>query len=233
MAIMTLEPRLRANDLFNSLKREEEQEDRKIEISKNEVLEDLIKKFENVLADKHLGNLFCEDAYKEIYPRLGTYCSENIEKFSLTLAGYQDEKQFQLKAGIFLSALANRSKDYRVILHTNHLIDPPPYIGFANTNNIAIEGSVGMLSAALMNGGEMIINGNAGYCIGHVMSGGKIIVKGNAGHNIGERMNGGEIHLQSQYKSICSMLDGGSIYLQKRLIIKNGKVIPGSNVKWL
>ena|SRR5208283_2467197 len=49
------------------------------------------------------------------------YSAKDVEAFSMELAGFQNERQFSDKAGLFLSALINNCKEDDFVVHTVHL----------------------------------------------------------------------------------------------------------------
>jgi hypothetical protein len=250
--IITLEPRLYAEDLFDGLRPEKEQgEDRRIEVKRDERLEEMIAGFERVLKNKKLNPLGYQETYERISKIPRRYNSEEIEKFTLLLGKYQDSVNFDEIPGLFLSALINQSDDENFVLHTGYLTSYLHYIGWLNKKNITIKGNAGTClgrsmkngkiivegdsrnnTGVLMSGGLIEIRGEANDYVGSQMSGGKIIVRGNAGSNVGWAKTGGVIHLYGGYETISSYIYRGDIYHKGKQIIKAGKPVEGAKIKW-
>lgn len=110
------------------------------------------------------------------------YSAKDVEKFSVALAEFQDDvfdyNSFVYNAGLFLSALIGNCPDSDFVIHTRHLTNPPRYIGFRNTKNVTVEGSVEDYSGEKMASGRITINGDAGVGLGHDMEGGEIHLEG-------------------------------------------------------
>jgi hypothetical protein len=165
------------------------------------------------------------------------YTAKDVEEFSLVLEEFQHEKDFSMKAGLFLSALINRGKDSDYVIHTQYLDRPPALIGYYNIKNIQIIGDVGHRIGCRMENGSIVVNGNAKECVGERMNGGSIFVNGNVGFGIGSYveggditvkgdagtfvgwyMKGGTIKLDGDYGSRSKDFKGGRIYHKGRLI---------------
>jgi len=211
-------------------------EEEKLEAREAEVLRQLKitwKKFEYAEA-KHKEN------YKNIAAHLkGTrYSAKDVENFSLALAEFQRETYFPEKAGFFLSALINNSRDADFVIHTRHLSQRIDNLGYGNTKNITVEGNAGYAVGYAMKGGTITVNGNADFVLGFGMKAGAIIVNGNAGSDIGwgmqggaitvngnaeagvgDVMFGGEIHLNGKHKGLGNRILGGKIYHNGKLIV--------------
>jgi hypothetical protein len=234
----TLNPILRAEDLFDSLGKEQrEPEDRKIEITKNERLEELVKGFEEVLKIKLKP--FQPNFNNLIYIIKIIPTSKEISDFSILMSDYQDHKEFRKYSGLYLSALINKSKDKEFIINTNHLEKLPDYMGFENNGKIIrinkdigdflgdgmkkgiiyVRNSEGALGYN-MKGGEIHAD-NSGYSLGFSMAKGRIYVK-TAGIYIGDSMIGGKIYIENKYDDLSNNIKGGNIYFQGKLIVKDG-----------
>jgi formylmethanofuran dehydrogenase subunit C len=236
MTPITLNPILRAEDLFDSLKPEEKQETRKIEIKKSERLEEIVKCFEKVLKR---NDFISHEVYNKILEYIKIIpTSKEILEFSILLIEYQDNNGFKVDSGFYLSALINKSYEKEFIINTRHLEKLPYYIGFRNNGKIIyINSDAGMFIGNSMQSGEIHVE-NAGDFIGRSMQGGIIHVK-NAGDYLGNDMQGGTIHvknagyigyfmqggtinIKNNYKSISDSIQGGNIYHKGRLIVKDG-----------
>jgi hypothetical protein len=163
--------------------------------------------------------------------------AKDLEEFSLSLEEFQHEKDFAEKAGHFLSALINSGKESDYVIHTQHLVTPPDYLGYKNGKNIIVKGDAGLIVGSgmkrgsisvrgntghwlggLMQGGSITVEGNAGDGVGYSMKSGSITIDGNAGYDVGAKMKGGEIHLESNYENIADDIDGGRIFHKVKLI---------------
>jgi glutamate synthase domain-containing protein 3 len=157
--------------------------------------------------------------------------AKDVEMFSVALAELEGEKDFYSKAGPFLSALINNSKDREFVIHTTHLAFPIQYIGYHNTKIITLEGDAGDDVGCMMKDGILVVRGDAGCSVGQGMvggaitimgkamdnvgseiCGGRITVEGNAGENVGCYMKGGEIRINGEYASLSKEHEGGKIY---------------------
>lgn len=151
-------PVLAMANKFKGYKPEDEQITRNAEIKSNPVLESLKKAWRSCK---------CTDWSKD-YPRMLKaveklkYSSKDVEMFSIALAGFQGEKDFADKAGMFLSALINNGNENDYTIRTGHLAVPPNYIGFRNTKNIVVKGDVGRGIALGMISGKIYFEGNIG-----------------------------------------------------------------------
>jgi len=111
----------------------------------------------------------------------------------LLLGEHENKKYFESFTGCYLSALINGSKDKDFNIITNYLTKTIDYIGYKNTKNIDVNGSVGRWVGFRMEGGKITINGNTGWYVGDRMKDGKITVNGNAGVWVGFFMENGKI----------------------------------------
>jgi hypothetical protein len=230
---LILTQKLKAEDLFDGLTPENEQgEDRKIEVRKDERLEELARDFERILENKRLGR-FGPGELSELDYQYHWICrSENIEKFSLILGRYQDLEHFSFVSGLFLSSLINHSDDNDFVLHTTHLTTYPGYIGYFNTKNITIKGNAGKFLGNKMSSGRLIVEGDADSLAGDKMTGGLIAIMGDANYCVGSQMKGGEIHINGDYGTISEFIFGGNIYHRGKQIFKAGEPVEGAKVKW-
>jgi len=139
--------------------------------------------------------------YEKIYSGMlekvkGLECpAESIEIFSATLPRFQDEPEFGLKVGLFLSALIETSKDKNFVLRLGNIGDQVSSIGYSNRKNIIVMGDTGRSVGQEMKDGSIIVEGNVTYELGFGMVGGDIKVNGDAGHSVGQSMVGGSIRV--------------------------------------
>ncbi len=143
------------------------------------------------------------------------YSSETIERFSIALAEFQDQKEFCARAGIFISALINNSPEGSFRVHTSHLSEPVSSLGFYNIKEITVEGDVGDLAGLRMKGGRITVNGNARYQVGWSMEKGTITVNGSAETFVGNGMKGGIISVRDAGDLVGSMMKGGRIIIER------------------
>jgi formylmethanofuran dehydrogenase subunit C len=252
--IKRIGPSLKYADLFSGLEPEfEQRKDRKIKIKSGKGIEGLLRIFERTLFKDPFNEDYNDELYEDSYSRCERslrrkYSSKEIEQFSLCIIKYQDRIHFSDYAGLYLSALINNCKDKSVIVHTQYnkgLFR----LGFENNKAMVVYGdagdNLGMRNSGEIivygnaenwlgdeNSGRIIINGKTGFIIGGEMTDGEIIINGNSGDLIGDRMQGGKIHLNGDYETISKEIKGGDVYNKGKLIIKDGKEIPGEEVRW-
>src|SRR3989338_823431 len=146
------------------------------------------------------------------------YSAEDVEKFSIALAEFQEESGFSAKAGIFLSALINNGTDEDYIIHTNHLTQTINLLGYENTKNVIIDGNLGVFTFYKMKTGQVKVNGNVDNYIGKLMAGGQIIVNGNIDAWVGIEMSGGEL------------IVNGNVRIWLGSDMSDGKIVVNGNV---
>ena len=122
------------------------------------------------------------------------YSSEDINEFSRNIKEIQDDPDFEYKAGIFISALINKSNENEFKIVTKGSISMS-YLGYKNTKKIVIDGDAGDMLGYKMSdqNSKITVLGNAGDSVGKEMNGGFIVVQGDAGDRIGEKMKNGSI----------------------------------------
>ena len=98
--------------------------------------------------------------------------------------------------------------------------------GFININ-----GDVGENTGYLTSGGLITINGNSLSYLGHNMKGGSLIINGFAGDNVSSNSLG-NIFLNRDYGSISQNQDKGNIFHKGKQLIRDGKPVPGVEIKW-
>ncbi len=209
----------RAHNQFGRYKREEYYPVRTPDTKKNEVVAQLKEAWRN-FHFKH-NSMSVIEYRKALNSIKGTnYPAKDVEMFSLILSEFQDEKDFDRKAGLFLSALVNTGSSSSYIIHTYHLEIKPEELCFENIKNVIINGDVGDCCGNNMQTGKLVIQGNAGQFLGEFMTGGAIvcngdadgglaqtmeggtiIINGNTGPTIGQGMKGGEVHIEGDYNS--------------------------------
>jgi hypothetical protein len=179
MTSKTLKPILKAEDLFDSLDKEQrEPEDLRIKIEKSERLEEIVRGFEEgfKIVDNSEAYIF-HKIYKDIQI---IPTSKEILEFSVLLNDYQDYNDFEINSGLYLSALVKKSDEQEFTINTQHLGKKTCLIGYEN------------------NGKIIHINGDAGTGIGCSMTKG-IIYAGNVNSFFGDSMLGGEIYAKKLF----------------------------------
>ena len=229
-------PKLAVSKRFGMYKDEEKKAVRDPDNKKDEVLERIREAWRRINPDHNMHGKYVEACREINRLQLHLNCSsKDVERFSVALAEFQDEKDFSVKAGTFLSALINMGRDSDYTIHTGHLTKGIEMLGFKNTKNVivrgnafdgtgawmksgllVVEGSVVTVGVA-MDGGRIIVNGDSGE-IGDGMRSGVIIVKGNSLGKVGKNMTGGEIHVEGEICSIGELFHG-KIFHKGKLIV--------------
>ncbi|NYZ74492.1 hypothetical protein H0O00_05085 [Candidatus Micrarchaeota archaeon] len=206
---------------FSRYRPEEEKAVREIEVVEDKTL----KKMKDAWKACNVTDEAPDD-YSKILKKVKKleYSAKDIENVSLALVEFQSEENFQWKAGAFLSALMNNSKDTEFVIHTAHLAEPIDYLGYKNTKSITVIGNIGRDVGGLMKDGDIMVDGNAGEAVGVSMKGGTITVNGNAYGYIGQEMDGGTIMVNGDAEEAVGVdMKGGSITV-------NGKVGEGVGI---
>lgn len=158
------------------------------------------------------------------------YSSDDIRDFSLRMSVFESLDSFVL-SGSFLSALINTSteKDFEIV--TEHLSRQMAFLGYGNTKNVKIKGSVGEYAGYSMIKGLMSIQGDAGIGLGTGLNGGKILVSGNAGEEVGCVMENGTIEILGNAGQLLGMdMIGGRIVIKGNVGEKVGQRQYGGDI---
>jgi hypothetical protein len=150
-----------------------------------------------------------------------------VQRVCIAMREFQGERNFQTRAGVFLSALFNVeefSGKEALRLDLRHLDVPLNYMGLRNRKNLVLIGDVGTDAGHKMESGSILVEGDAGDEAGSDLCGGKLIIHGDVGIKLGEWMRGGEIHVHGRKKSkgllvISGHLKGGRIYSEGKLVV--------------
>ncbi len=185
--------------LFGRYKREVKQPVRQLDVNESKVIDAVKVVWQKIRYDK------CDDwrfpaKYKEVFELLKDInCSaKDVERFSIGLAEFQDERYFSDKAGTFLSAMINNSSDTHFIVYTKYLSGGTKEvrgIGHMNTKHITVEGNVANDVGWGMSSGKILVKGDANEFVGWGMVGGVIVIEGYAS-SAGERTIGGKIVIE-------------------------------------
>ena len=152
--------------------------------------------------------------------------ARDIELFSIGLVKFQEIPDFNYISGIFLSALVNSSEDSDFSIRTKDLSRTLQFLGFKNTKNMVVHGSVGDHFGCDMVRGRVEVNGNAGHYFGVKMVGGSQILNGNViGGWLGDNMNAGNITVYGNIRDLSEHVLGGNIFQRGRQLVKDGEEI--------
>lgn len=193
---------------FRKYGTEKEQTVRTPKVVEDETLRQLMDRFRSFRSSYHTASNL-EEHYQEAVEAIRgiEYTAEDVEKFSVALDDFPDDRCIYENLGYFLSALVNEGSDRDYTIHTRHWAKLPDILGYKNTKNLTIEGDVGDF-------------------LGYLMQEGKILLKGTARDLIGSNMIGGEIHIEGDIISFISdKIEGGRIYHKGRLIVENGTIL--------
>ena len=191
----TLKTRLSARDDFDSLRSEQEQPQRKIEIIPDSALEKLIYGFTRLVkAPLSATRGTVGDTY-EISEVLmpDNHTASDVEKLCIALYDFQDSSNFSELAGVYLSAAVNHAEDNRIQLPVRVLGKRLHYLG------------------AYLNGKNLRILGDVESHLGYEMRDGLIEVTGNAGRDIGFNSKKGKIHIRGNAESVVHVQFRGAI----------------------
>ena len=140
---------------------------------------------------------------------------KDITNFSIALAEFQNQADFGMRAGFFLSALINRSKEKGFMIITKHLENSVDVIGCGNEKIITIDGDGGSYLGYRMGGGEITVNGNAGWHVASEMQDGTITVKGDVQGYLGNDMSSGIVRVEGDAgQGVGSLLHGGTLIVE-------------------
>ncbi|VVC00707.1 Tungsten-containing formylmethanofuran dehydrogenase 2 subunit C [uncultured archaeon] len=122
------------------------------------------------------------------------YAARDVLEFSIALGKYQTHPRFEECAGLFLSALINKSSEKNFTVITEHL-ENISELGYANTKDVIVRGNCGKGFASRMESGRAEVFGDAGESAGSGMKGGTVIIHGNTGDRPAADMHGGELFI--------------------------------------
>src|SRR5208283_1236224 len=199
--------RLAASSRFGPFKPESEQRIRSVLVQQDPKLEAMMAAWKSVeYSGQNSGECYgnCVTAVRNL-----DYSAKEVERFSLSIAEFQNEDGFGKKFGLFLSALVNTSQEDEFVIHTTNL-DCIDFIGYRNEKEVIVKGNCDRGIGSEMKGGSIQVEGNAEE-IGAGMEYGKITVKGNAGGKIGWFMKGGEITVDGNAGEVGRCMFNGSI----------------------
>ena len=220
---MEREMKLVAEDVFDSLEKEEEQEVLIPKLETSPGLDIILKTFEEKILPLYKNSSYIEIEY--LMPK--EYSARDITQFSLRLHEYMDKWQAHTFPN-YLNALMNHCKDEKITIFSSHLHNKRlPQLGLYNgkdtpAKKITIFGNVGDCLGYQMYNGEIHLKGNCQGYLGFNMQGGIINVYGNAGKEVGSFMKGGEIRLHGTCEYLSQYLSEnvtkGKLYHKGTLI---------------
>jgi formylmethanofuran dehydrogenase subunit C len=231
-------PKLSVGGRFKGFQPEEEKASRKAEVQESEA----VRQMKVAWKAWRYSDISSYQDYRAILPIINNlqYTAKDVEGFSIALVEFQDEDNFSVKAGLFLSAVINSGNDSNYEIHTQHLKMPPDVLGYNNEKNIVVNGDVGYMVGGEMRGGSITVNGDAGSSVGEWMNGGNIVVNGNGGHSIGEQMRGGCITIKGNVGSeVGSGMEDGNILINEDAgsrvgwEMEGGSITIDGNVGWM
>jgi formylmethanofuran dehydrogenase subunit C len=138
------------------------------------------------------------------------YSAEDVTRFCIALAEFQDVKQFHEIAGSFLSALIANSPEDSFVLPVGQFVRRIDNLGFHNTKNLTIIGDTGHYAGAGMEKGSILIKGDGHRQVGGGMTGGSIIIENDAS-SVGDGMQGGEIEVKGSPGEAGKDMKGGLV----------------------
>jgi hypothetical protein len=224
--------RLKAEDLFESLKPQEEQEiDRKIELNGDIVLEELLRAFQDSLQHLTYSAPLHDGLEEYFFDFKYPIRAKNIENLSVLLTAYNNVEGLDLgvRAGNFLNRCILKCQDTNITIRAQNFSEKLEYLGsFNNGKRIHIIGDVGRNVGEFMESGLIYVEGNAGHYVGQSLVGGIIGIKGNAGEWAGLNMSGGLIRIYGS----TGMFPGEGMFSRGKLIIgKKPEVYLGNLIK--
>ncbi len=212
-----------ASKMFGKFASEPEMAVREQVVTKDKKLNALLAVYNYLGFDGHMTNNglvphFIDDVYNNAasWTRDIACSPADIEGLSVALTQFQDEPDFPSRAGIFISALINYSKETGFTVRTKQLACGLNYLCMRNWKDVGIDGDVGESAGWRMSNGSVTIEGDTDRSVGEEMTGGLIIVRGRAGSFVGSEMKGGEIRLEGSYADISNEFKYGRIFHKKR-----------------
>jgi formylmethanofuran dehydrogenase subunit C len=209
--------RVAAGKRFGRYKGETERAIRKADVKEDETVARLIEAWES---HDVRGNRM-EKEYDKVHTLLEGLgiSAEDIELFSVALTDFLDEKRFPAKAGLFLSAMINLSKDEPIALDVTHIPVKLRFLGIKNRKDVIVTGDLGEYSFERMEGGSVVVHGSTKRA-GHGLKGGSLTIHGNVRGDCGAYMEGGSIHVKGEAgsesieRSIGHKMSGGRIAVE-------------------
>ncbi len=206
------------SDYLQELNEQVVQEESKIQVVENPVVDLLLSKLEEMIWQCKKAHLTV--VYDTCLSRIQgvEYSADDILSFSTRIASFEELIYQNPEAiGKFISALVNNCKEEDIGIFTKGYGEKIDYLGCRNEKNLTIIGDTGNNTGHFMIKGSLTVTGNAGvhtgmwlesgqllvegsteHCCGVGIKGGKIIIKGRAGTDIGGGSTGGEIYIEQK-----------------------------------
>ncbi len=140
------------------------QEESKIQVVKNPVVEEICERYERWLERIRISNnrIMAENITQDCLKGL-VYDAKDVSNFSLMLHLYEGKEHLS-ESGIFIGILVNMSKGQEFEIHTKQLRTKINNLGFLNSKEkITINGDAGDYTAVMMQGGKLIVEGNVSH----------------------------------------------------------------------
>jgi len=216
--------KLKAEDLFEGLGREEEQpNERRIEVVQSGELTSLIKLFEMYLpiAKGYTGPGSYRKAGRIIDQ---SFSSRSITEFGIVLPKYCTEWALVNSSMLFVSVAMNRSNDLSYVLDFQSFPIPLDFVGYglAEGKSLKVFGDCGICAGG-RNQGDQVFNGNCGNWAGDSNQGIQEF-HGSCRWRAGN-YNKGTQRFNGEVGSFSRKLGKGNIYHKGRQIVKNGRKI--------
>ena len=213
MSILTLEPIVRADDLFDRLDNEgNQQSDKTFQVERITGLGRLLEGFDRALKvpfDYRGLNAVYEDM-QHLTP---VASAEDIEKFSKLLKPFQTLENFDFLAGLYLSSLINNSvdSDFRISLSSEE--KRIRSLGYLNKKNIIVNGNIYGIGSLIS--GNIEVTGDCEEIKN--IYGGNILVRGNCDYP-GQCMTGGFVEVLGDASCVGSSSSRGKIIIHGNVL---------------
>ncbi|MFH0860863.1 MAG: hypothetical protein V1921_06645 [Candidatus Altiarchaeota archaeon] len=159
--------------------------------------------------------------YDKISEELGDINVDSVQLqriYDAILPNYALDESGTQRAGMFLTALIQKSKESELKLTLHHPVDALGYKLKAE-KTVRIKGNIGSHTGYDMERGRFEIDGNAENKTGIFMKNGVIHITGNAGYFTGTGMENGELRIDGKTADrVSPNFRGGKIY-------ENGKLV--------
>jgi hypothetical protein len=126
-----------AGSTFNRYKQLPENKIRALDIEEDKIGQKIVGMWNAFNTDEDRGywSLSDRNAHaRQLVSRLGMVCSDDVTRFCVALTEFQDMKEFPVRAGVFLTALAYYCPEEQCIIMTRHLSKAVAYLGSELTN---------------------------------------------------------------------------------------------------
>ncbi len=170
------------NNYLNDLGEQKSQEESKILVVKNPVVDVLFERYSRWLNEKL-------HPYYESYPFALkvisdlNYTSKDVELFFIEIKK-QESHHYFVHSGLFLSALINKSCETDFKISTAIFDEKICWMGYLNEKNLYIKGDVGNAAFRQMSKGKVLIEGNVRWDFSEELRGGVVHVYGVIEHGL-------------------------------------------------